>query len=50
MSRQSESVLEDNLVKQLISLEYEQVTIKDDKALEANLKSQLEKHNRLHYE
>ena len=45
MSQQSEAILEANLVKQLISLEYEPVTIKDDKALEANLKSQLEKHN-----
>jgi type I restriction enzyme R subunit len=45
MSKQSEAILEDNLVKQLVSLEYEKVIIKDDKALEANLKTQLEKHN-----
>ena len=45
MSKQSEAILEDNLVKQLIALEYEKVTIKDDMALEANLKTQLEKHN-----
>ncbi|DAB39948.1 MAG TPA: deoxyribonuclease HsdR [Sulfurovum sp. UBA12169] len=45
MSKQSEAVLEENLVKQLISLEYESVSIKDDAALEANLKTQLEKHN-----
>ena len=45
MSKQSEAILEDNLVKQLITLEYEKVTIKDDMALEANLKTQLEKHN-----
>lgn len=42
---QSEAVLEANLIKQLIALEYEKVTIKDDKWLEANLKTQLEKHN-----
>jgi len=42
---QSEAVLEANLIKQLVSLEYEKVTIKDDKWLEANLKTQLEKHN-----
>ena len=45
MSRQSEAVLEANLIKQLVALEYEKVTIKDDKWLEANLKKQLEKHN-----
>lgn len=45
MSKQSEAVLEDNLVKQLVGLEYEKVSIKDDIALEANLKTQLEKHN-----
>jgi type I restriction enzyme R subunit len=46
MSKQSEAVLEENLVKQLVALEYEKVTIKDDTALEANLKTQLEKHNK----
>ncbi|MBU0627497.1 DEAD/DEAH box helicase family protein, partial [Patescibacteria group bacterium] len=46
MSTQSEAILEENLVKQLIRLEYEKVTIKDDIALEANLKTQLEKHNK----
>jgi len=45
VSRQSEAVLEANLIKQLVALEYEKVTIKDDKWLEANLKKQLEKHN-----
>ncbi|MGZ5208532.1 MAG: hypothetical protein ACXWB0_05880 [Sulfuricurvum sp.] len=45
MSKQSEAILEENLLKQLVSLEYKKVTIKDDKALEANLKRQLEKHN-----
>ena len=45
VSLESEAILEDNLVKQLVSLEYKKVTIKDDTALEANLKTQLEKHN-----
>ena len=45
MSKQSEAILEENLINQLVSLKYEKVTIKDDKALEINLKTQLEKHN-----
>ena len=45
MRKQSEAVLEANLIKQLEGLEYEKVTIKDDKWLEANLKTQLEIHN-----
>lgn len=45
MSTQSEAVLEENLIKQLVSQEYKKVIIKDDIALEANLKSQLEIHN-----
>jgi type I restriction enzyme R subunit len=47
MSTQSEQVLEDNLVKQLVSLGHNFVTIKDEDDLLANLKSQLEKHNSL---
>ena len=46
MSKQSEAVLEENLLKQLQENLYERVVIKDDKALELNLKSQLEKHNK----
>lgn len=46
MSTQSEAVLEESLIKQLVRLEYEKVTIKDDKWLEDNLKLQLEKHNK----
>ena len=46
MSTQSEAILEDNLVKQLVSLEYEPIVIKDDTALENNLKTQLELHNK----
>lgn len=42
---QSEAILEENLITQLVGLGYEKVTINDDKALEANLKSQLEKRN-----
>jgi type I restriction enzyme, R subunit len=46
MSKQSEAILEDNLVKQLVSLGYEKVVIKDEEALKSNLKAQLEKHNK----
>ncbi|MBU3015048.1 type I restriction endonuclease subunit R [Poseidonibacter lekithochrous] len=46
MSTQSEAILEENLIKQLVSSKYERVSIKDDKDLETNLKSQLEKHNK----
>lgn len=42
---QPEQVLEDNLVKQLQTLGYEAVTIKDEGDLLRNLKQQLEKHN-----
>lgn len=45
MSKQSEAVLEESLIRQLVELEYEKVSIKDDKWLEANLKVQLERHN-----
>jgi len=43
---QSEQQLENKLIKQLTDLGYESVTIPDEKALESNLKSQLEKHNK----
>ena len=46
MSKQSEAILEDNLVKQLSSQGYEKVIIKDENDLFSNLKSQLEKHNK----
>ena len=46
MSKQSEAILEENLLKQLQVNLYERVVIKDDKALEENLKTQLEKHNK----
>ena len=44
---QSEAQLENNLIKQLQGLEYDSVTIKDEKDLEANLKHQLEMHNNI---
>lgn len=46
MSTQSEAILEENLLKQLISLGYEKVIIRDEAQLLANLKTQLEKHNK----
>lgn len=45
MSRQPEQVLENQLVAQLETLGYTKVLIKDEAALLANLKAQLEKHN-----
>lgn len=45
MNIQSEQVLEDNLVKQLGSLGYEFVSIRNEAELLANLKNRLEKHN-----
>ena len=47
MTRQSEQILENELVKQLQSLGHSFVEIPDEKALVTNLKSQLEKHNKL---
>jgi len=44
---QSEQVLENKLVKQLTEMDYALVTIRDEKQLFANLKSQLEKLNAL---
>ena len=46
MSIQPEVLLEYNLIKQLEKLKYEPIEIKDDKVLELNLKTQLEKHNK----
>ena len=42
---QSEQSLENNLIKQLQNLEYDFVTIKDEKGMLQNLKKQLEIHN-----
>lgn len=47
MTRQSEQILENELVKQLQSLGHSFVEIPDENALVTNLKSQLEKHNKL---
>ena len=46
MSKESEAVLEENLIKQLEENLYERINIKDDKELETNLKKQLEIHNK----
>jgi type I restriction enzyme R subunit len=45
MTSQSEQILEQNLISQLISNGWEKVTIKDENDLLRNLKQQLEKHN-----
>ena len=45
MSHQSEALLENNLIKQLLSLGYASVQIQDGEALVANLKRQLELFN-----
>ena len=47
MSIQSEAILEYNLIKQLKKLKYEPIKIKDDRVLEQNLKTQIEKHNNI---
>jgi len=47
MPTQSEQTLENNLISQLKSLGYSYVQITDEKALTANLKTQLEKHNNI---
>ena len=45
MSTQSEQVLENKMIAQLVSLGYERVVLSDEAAVLANLKRQLEKHN-----
>src|SRR5690554_1874766 len=47
MPIQPEQVLENNLVNQLVGLGYQKVIIKNEKDLLQNLKSQLEKHNKV---
>ncbi|CAI9678682.1 type I restriction endonuclease subunit R [Elizabethkingia anophelis] len=49
MSKQSEQILEEQLVAQLQKLGYKYAFIPDEKALLANLKTQLEKHNHLQF-
>ena len=46
MAAQSEQALENLLIKQLESLEYERVSVMSENDLLANLKRQLEKHNK----
>jgi type I restriction enzyme R subunit len=46
MATQPEAVLEDKFIKQLVSLEYERVAVVSEDELLANLKRQLEKHNK----
>ncbi|QXP68638.1 type I restriction endonuclease subunit R [Polaribacter sp. AHE13PA] len=47
MTTQPEQVLENNLISQLIALGHKSVTIKTEDDLLSNLKSQLEKHNKI---
>jgi type I restriction enzyme R subunit len=47
MSKQSEQILEEQLIAQLQKLGYAYLPIADEKALLSNLKSQLEKHNQI---
>lgn len=47
MNTESEQTLEDNLIAQLETLDFEQLRIDDEDALLANLKTQLEKHNKM---
>lgn len=47
MSKQSEQILEEQLIAQLQKLGYGYISISDEKGLLANLKSQLEKHNNI---
>lgn len=46
---QSEQILEEQLLAQLQKLGYKYITIPDENALLANLKAQLEKHNRIRF-
>lgn len=49
MAKQSEQILEEQLIAQLQKLGYGLVHIKDEKELIANLKTQLEKHNNIQF-
>jgi type I restriction enzyme R subunit len=49
MAKQSEQVLEEQLIAQLQKLGYGLVSIKDETALIANLQKQLEKHNNISF-
>jgi type I restriction enzyme R subunit len=47
MTKQSEQVLEEQLVAQLVRLGYSTVQVQDENSLISNLKDQLEKHNKI---
>jgi type I restriction enzyme R subunit len=47
MSTQPEQILENQLIEQLQKLGYKYITLHDEKALLDNLKSQIEKHNKI---
>lgn len=47
MTRQPEQILEDNLIKHLEALSYQNVKIADEADLLVNLKQQIEKHNQV---
>ena len=47
MPKQSEQILEEQLIAQLQKLGYQYISIRDEKALLTNLKIQLEKHNNI---
>lgn len=49
MTKQAEAILEHQLVEQLNQLGYTMVSIPDEKSLLANLKTQLEKHNKVKF-
>ena len=49
MNTQSEQILEDSLVRQLTTLGYDRVVIRNAADLLANLKTQLEKHNEVSF-
>ena len=49
MSKQPELILEEQLIAQLEMLGYGSITIKDEKELITNLKSQLEIHNNIKF-
>ena len=45
--RQSEAMLENNLIKELVSIGYEKIDVKNEEQLISNFKIQLEKHNKI---
>lgn len=49
MVHQSEQTLENNLIEQLVGLDYDRVEIRDEQALLLNLRKQLEIHNHMEF-